>query len=757
MSSRSLSHTPSRSRMRSSWDSASHAESGQLSSRGDDTSPSAKVEEDIVDNIARNAQAESTPLHRLSSPPPDPAHTHMSSAAWTERVETVATVPLAPSPGEEHDAEAQAVPRTGDESIRVRRGAGGAGRRNPLPRTRFGLNTYQLRGQASQGAPRDYKQKYAEDPPYKELVSDARVWLVYNDESAIFDNDMIIESGDSLDILLVFAGLFSAQALSLDNTAISNSILLELVALQRAQANGTSFESIPAANTSFTVSRTDIWVNGLWFTSLMLSLSTALLAVLAKQWLHQYSLFIAGSPRTRALIRQFRLRLLRPVGLLPTVLHLSLFLFMVGLVVFLFPLDRTLARVVACIAGFLCGTYIITNFLPIIIIQCPYRTPLSVVLYPLYHPARALAILVIKVAVFVLMIPYTFVRVALGCAGLMEKRGPWLPPKSVTLPKHIMGESLRETERTHVEDEDKQWTNLALLWLARTTSDPSAKAILVEALGAEGAEDPPLDHDLLLPIFTQQWDTAVPRLIAGGPGTPGDESTLGRLIRATMFHNIHVRPDHISHSHARSSPIFIMLDSLPTTPISATDYATILAIACLLPHLPICNVLEPYKAFAFVIEHYTVLDELVAPTWMWWSICTQAAIGPEQLSEKSGGRAKTLLRICMAEERNIRRYEIEMKAWLEQLQASVPADLRRAVKTCLRENSGLYFSDICRGTPEVQPPASSRGTISEPSHPPNSSHHTVSPSSNTSRHSSPSISRPSSPQFLSSCASSHSS
>ncbi|KAJ7683736.1 hypothetical protein B0H14DRAFT_2422323, partial [Mycena olivaceomarginata] len=203
-------------------------------------------------------------------------------------------------------------------------------------------------------APSDYKKKYAEDPPYKELVPDARVWLVYNEESAMFDNDMIVESGDNLDILLVFAGLFSAvlttfvaqtsQALSLNNSAVSNSILLELVALQRAQANGTSFDSIPAADTSFTVSRTDIWVNGLWFTSLVLSLSTALLAVLAKQWLRQYSSFIEGSARTRALIRQFRyacfdkwgVRLI--ISLLPTVLHVSLFLFMVGLVIFLFPL-----------------------------------------------------------------------------------------------------------------------------------------------------------------------------------------------------------------------------------------------------------------------------------------------------------------------------------------------------------------------------------------------------------------------------------
>ncbi|KAF8133609.1 hypothetical protein K438DRAFT_1468141, partial [Mycena galopus ATCC 62051] len=197
----------------------------------------------------------------------------------------------------------------------------------------------------------DYRQNYAEDPPYKELDSEARVWHVYNDEGVVFDNDIMIESGDNLDILLVFAGLFSgvlttfvaqtSQALSPDNTTISNSILLELVALQRAQTNGTPLDSIPAADTSFTVAMSDIWVNGLWFTSLALSLSTALLAVLAKQWLHQYCSFITGSARDRAFIRQFRHACFEKwgvqfiIGLLPTILHLSLFLFLAGLVVFL--------------------------------------------------------------------------------------------------------------------------------------------------------------------------------------------------------------------------------------------------------------------------------------------------------------------------------------------------------------------------------------------------------------------------------------
>lgn len=98
-----------------------------------------------------------------------------------------------------------------------------SGQRDRLPHKRFGLHTDQIRGQRPQGgrkslspvpcivshrnlcaAPMDYKQRYPEDPIYKETEPNARVFHVYNDESQLFDSDMIIEAGDSLDILLVF-------------------------------------------------------------------------------------------------------------------------------------------------------------------------------------------------------------------------------------------------------------------------------------------------------------------------------------------------------------------------------------------------------------------------------------------------------------------------------------------------------------------------------------------------------------------------
>ncbi|KAJ7811900.1 hypothetical protein B0H14DRAFT_3150565 [Mycena olivaceomarginata] len=494
------------------------------------------------------------------------------------------------SPSAEHD---QTAPNAGGDAIGNGPGPRGAGIRDPFPRARFGLKHGEQKVHRS---PTDYRAKYAEDLPYKELDDEARVWHVYNDESEIFDNDMVIESSDSLDILLVFAGLFSSvlttfvaqtsQALSPDNTAVSNSILLELVSLQRAQANGTSFESIPHADVSFTVALSDVWVNGLWFTSLMLSLTTALLAVLAKQWLRQYTSFIAGSARERATIRQFRYASFDKwgvqsiIGLLPAILHLSLFLFMAGLVVFLYALNHVMATIMACIAGCLLGIYIVTNVLPILVIGCPFRTPLTPLLYS-----------------FIYGLGRDFVRFL----RITRKFG------------RCKDKFLRQAERTYVRRHETLCINSALSWLASTTSDPSAKLILVEALGLV---HPPLNFESLRFDFRQQW-----RNIALPPNTPCNEMQLGRLIRSTV-------------SQSDDSLILTMWDYLQWMPLCVRDPAMVLTTAAC-GHTSTFDwdnnrlVLPPQDTFGFVIEHYTEFDQLTVPMWMWLSICIQAVMEEE--------------------------------------------------------------------------------------------------------------------------------
>ncbi|KAK0431807.1 hypothetical protein EV421DRAFT_1720129, partial [Armillaria borealis] len=204
--------------------------------------------------------------------------------------------------------------------------------------------------------PNDYTKKYPRDAVGDEMSPNGRFWRTYLDEAYIFDGERLDGYQDTIDILLIFAGLFSAvlktflvqtsQNLQLDYNRISASLLMEIVGYQRSASN---VSSIPLSSfypdMSFSPSLSDIWVNGLWFTSLTLSLITALATVLVKQWLNQYiSIISDSSPRERGRIRHYRFMGLEKwhvpmiIGLLPVLLHMSLGLFFAGLCIYLFSL-----------------------------------------------------------------------------------------------------------------------------------------------------------------------------------------------------------------------------------------------------------------------------------------------------------------------------------------------------------------------------------------------------------------------------------
>jgi hypothetical protein len=128
-----------------------------------------------------------------------------------------------------------------------------------------------------------------------------------------------------------------------------------------------------------------VWVNGLWFSSLVLSLTCGLLATLLQQWARRYQRVAHPrySPHRRARIRAFyrhgveTLHIPWTIEVLPAMLHISLFLFFAGLSVFLFNIHLTIFSVVTTWIG-ICGIlYAILTFLPIIHKDSPYAAPLS--------------------------------------------------------------------------------------------------------------------------------------------------------------------------------------------------------------------------------------------------------------------------------------------------------------------------------------------------------------------------------------------
>ncbi len=231
---------------------------------------------------------------------------------------------------------------------------------------------------------------------------------------------MVEESRDGVDVLLVFvrfswsirlllislyqAGLFSAvvttfvaltsQSLQADFTEMSANLLFEMINIQRAIASGASLDTVAPSplnpNITFIASMTSVWVNGLWFTCLALSLTTALVSVLVKQWLHHYMALPSGTPREQSLLQQFRyagLQKWRVSGYhWPTpcsYAHCPCYLF-VGLVIFLGPLQDAIAWVVGTITVIAYMAYLMAHILPLFFPQCPYRTSLCDLLHVLY-------------------------------------------------------------------------------------------------------------------------------------------------------------------------------------------------------------------------------------------------------------------------------------------------------------------------------------------------------------------------------------
>jgi Family of unknown function (DUF6535) len=155
-----------------------------------------------------------------------------------------------------------------------------------------------------------------------------------------------------------------------------------------------SILAAPAKPPSFSPPKYAIWVNSLWFLSLVSSLTCALLATLLQQWARRYITATQPprySPHKRARIRAFfadgveKFHLPWAVETLPTLLHVSLFLFFSGLLIFLFNINHTTFSVVVWWIGLLAGIYGCITLMPIFRHDSPYYAPLSLTAWFLYN------------------------------------------------------------------------------------------------------------------------------------------------------------------------------------------------------------------------------------------------------------------------------------------------------------------------------------------------------------------------------------
>ncbi|QRV86966.1 E3 ubiquitin-protein ligase listerin [Ceratobasidium sp. AG-Ba] len=230
----------------------------------------------------------------------------------------------------------------------------------------------------------------------QELTEDAAIWNLYLDEANNHDQEMVKGRHASLDMLLLFVRrlgsiltaflIESKSLLQQDPAEISVALLYSMAQSHQRMELGLpppSGLTTSLRNPEFTPSLPARWINGIWFTSLGISLTSALLAMLGKEWL---TAFLGSRPRpahSHALLRQSRIEglerwwALHLISLLPFLLHTALLLFSVGLVLYLWTMDTIIAIVFAGLVTITFLFYISTAILGAVYEFCPFVTEMS--------------------------------------------------------------------------------------------------------------------------------------------------------------------------------------------------------------------------------------------------------------------------------------------------------------------------------------------------------------------------------------------
>ena len=158
----------------------------------------------------------------------------------------------------------------------------------------------------------------------------------------------------------------------------------------------------------FTPKMSAILVNAMFLLSFVLSLISALFATLLQQWARRFTRVtqpVRCGPEKRARMRAFfshgadKLDARAIAQRLPLMLHLSLFIFLVGLGISLYSTNYTVFNTVAWSLVLFSAAYAVITIMPIFLPDSPYFTPLSNRLFRLTH--LSLALITVPFAVFV--------------------------------------------------------------------------------------------------------------------------------------------------------------------------------------------------------------------------------------------------------------------------------------------------------------------------------------------------------------------
>jgi hypothetical protein len=181
-----------------------------------------------------------------------------------------------------------------------------------------------------------------------------------------------------------------------------------------------------------------------WALSLVLSLTSALLAILIQQWVRRY-IELPLLPRLsseRARVRSYlflgtlNFGIHHAVEAAPMLLHLSVFLFFIGLVMFFIIVNKVVAIILSIFVGITGMAYFTLTILPCIYRNCPYGTPVSSILWCLWHASAFFATFSLRWILrrfYALLVPYNQGDIE---SGKQRKLTQWLNTIDNSLDKH---------------------------------------------------------------------------------------------------------------------------------------------------------------------------------------------------------------------------------------------------------------------------------------------------------------------------------
>ena len=155
--------------------------------------------------------------------------------------------------------------------------------------------------------------------------------------------------------------------------------LLHLIQIQTQNQNDTTAPSTPPINLNPVSS---LWINGFWYSSLICSLLSALVASLAQGWMTRYAYapgvnWNAVQSRHRRFVHMYRWKLQSNSQVLSLPIHIAFFLFGLGLVVAVWNDALAIGIAILVLVGIIAFLYFSLSLVPLRSQYSPFRTPFS--------------------------------------------------------------------------------------------------------------------------------------------------------------------------------------------------------------------------------------------------------------------------------------------------------------------------------------------------------------------------------------------